>query len=385
MIKTEMKNDLLNRELQEIKKDINAYNFIKSILRLFAVRLQQTVPVIGTCRLVAPCGIGGNGVVYEVTGQEDQAHYALKIPFLSHSMIEWFDLSREHMFDDPYPKIDAVAAYFASTDYRAVVYPHRERDSFRSVSEERSYYREFDALRAMTGERRTISLLDYGTFDLCSFRADGSGARKREEIRGCSYYVLPLVQGIPLPEVIEKTMPDRGRWKMAFRLFGEILEIVDAVHQRGVIHRDLHPGNFLWDPEMEILNLIDFGSAMLIHPEHITDIPGEKRGTIRFMSPEQFLDPCSVDVRADYYYLGGLLFYMLTQKEPYARDRSQIRRRRPVEQILPEPDFLTEVAYRKCLNFLNRLLQERKEDRFQSMEEIREEWMVCERAIRQLV
>ena len=107
-------------------------------------------------------------------------------------------------------------------------------------------------------------------------------------------------------------------------LFCEVCAAVHYGHQRGVIHRDLKPGNVLVD-ERGQPKLIDFGVARstdadLVAATQLTQ-PGMLMGTLRYMSPEQLAGkPDEVDVRSDVYALGVMLYELLCGAGPHDID-----------------------------------------------------------------
>ena len=110
-------------------------------------------------------------------------------------------------------------------------------------------------------------------------------------------------------------------------LFLHVAEAVEHGHQRGVLHRDLKPGNVLVGSGGEP-KVIDFGVARALDPEMggtLRTAAGEIIGTLGYMSPEQTLgDPNSVDVRSDVFALGGLLYRLLTGRPPHDVDSRPI-------------------------------------------------------------
>ncbi|MBU0618365.1 MAG: serine/threonine protein kinase [Planctomycetes bacterium] len=104
-------------------------------------------------------------------------------------------------------------------------------------------------------------------------------------------------------------------------MFVAVCEAVHHGHQRGVIHRDLKPGNILVD-ESGQPKVIDFGVARSTDADMTiatlrTDV-GQLVGTLRYMSPEQCEgDASELDTRSDVYALGVVLFELLTGELPY--------------------------------------------------------------------
>jgi serine/threonine protein kinase len=98
----------------------------------------------------------------------------------------------------------------------------------------------------------------------------------------------------------------------AFDFARDILLALDAAHRAGVVHRDIKPGNILFDGNGD-LKITDFGIA------HSHDEEGDlsPAGTPNYMAPEQMTWDSDIDVRSDLYSLGILLFEMITGHVPY--------------------------------------------------------------------
>jgi serine/threonine protein kinase len=139
--------------------------------------------------------------------------------------------------------------------------------------------------------------------------------------KGQYYFAMQYIEGKPLDEYIET---EKLSQRQIMELFGDICSAVAYAHQRGVMHRDLKPGNILVDEDGQP-HILDFGLAKLtddseqMSPEAtMTSIPGRVIGTLAFMSPEQAsAQPDSIDVRTDVYSIGVILYKTLTGDFPY--------------------------------------------------------------------
>jgi serine/threonine protein kinase/tetratricopeptide (TPR) repeat protein len=169
-------------------------------------------------------------------------------------------------------------------------------------------------------ERQALTLMDHPSIA----RVYDAGTTDS----GLPYFVMELVQGIPLTSFCnENTLTLRQR----LLLFVTICQAVQHAHQKGILHRDLKPSNILVSllDGQPVPKVIDFGLAKATEPSlteqtQLTQV-GAVVGTLEYMSPEQadFSSQKGVDTRTDVYSLGVMLYEQLTGTTPL--DRSQRR------------------------------------------------------------
>lgn len=101
-------------------------------------------------------------------------------------------------------------------------------------------------------------------------------------------------------------------------LLAKVADAIEHAHLRGVIHRDLKPGNILVTQDGEP-KVVDFGVARAVDEEFAggATATGGVLGTLSYMAPEQLRESRSVDTRADIYALGVILFELLTGRQPH--------------------------------------------------------------------
>jgi serine/threonine protein kinase len=117
------------------------------------------------------------------------------------------------------------------------------------------------------------------------------------------------------------------------RLGVQAAEALEHAHERGIIHRDIKPGNLLLD-ERGSLWVTDFGLAQAEQGEGNLTMTGDLLGTLRYTSPEQVLGKrVGIDHRADVYSLGVTLYELLTLRPAFAgNDRQELLRRVAFEE-----------------------------------------------------
>ncbi len=112
---------------------------------------------------------------------------------------------------------------------------------------------------------------------------------------------------------ISQAVGGRGHVTLAVELICQVADATHTLHEAGVIHRDIKPGNIILAEENSHPVLMDLGLAQLADETagHLTNTR-QFLGTVRYASPEQVLDAGKVDRRTDVYSLGATLWELLT-------------------------------------------------------------------------
>ena len=131
-----------------------------------------------------------------------------------------------------------------------------------------------------------------------------------EDERGVPYLVMEFIEGPTLADLMDAGLDD----ERIPDLLDQIAAGLDYAHARGVIHRDIKPGNVLMTEEGRAV-LADFGLAWLLEGAQLT-LTGGVIGTPEYMSPEQAAGH-PFDHRADVYALGIVLYEMLVGERPF--------------------------------------------------------------------
>src|SRR5882724_12269642 len=131
---------------------------------------------------------------------------------------------------------------------------------------------------------------------------------------GSCYFSMKLIDGEPLDEVVRRgPLPVRH----AAEIIAKLARAVHCAHERGVLHRDIKPGNILLDAKGEP-HLTDFGLARLVETESTVTRTTDVLGTPSYMAPEQASgNNAAVTSATDIYALGTVLYHLLTGSPPF--------------------------------------------------------------------
>lgn len=188
----------------------------------------------------------------------------------------------------------------------------------------------FRVEHAETGEQRALKLLLAGLGDreeahqrfaaefqlLCQLdHPNITRAHDNGSWEGRSWFTMEAVEGEDLRQLVREWKDESPpiRFKKAEAVLVQLASALGYIHERGLVHRDITPGNIRVQSDGHV-KLMDFGVAKA--PGRDLTIAGEMVGTVAYMSPEQIRGE-PVDARADLYSLGAVLYLMLAGKRPF--------------------------------------------------------------------
>ena len=220
-----------------------------------------------------------------------------------------------------------------------------------------------DAVRRFQREAETIALLNHP--QICTIYDIG-------EHDGRAYIAMECVEGVNLKTYMaRKTIETPELAGIAL----QITRALEAAHAKGIVHRDIKPGNIIVSDDGAV-KVLDFGLARRFRTAETGELglegstmPGRPIGTANYMEPERFLQ-MPLDPRCDLFSLGVVMFEMATGRLPFAGASPS----ETVTNVLDKaPALLTTLApdRPKALETLvHKLLMKQASDRLQSAHEV---------------
>jgi sigma-B regulation protein RsbU (phosphoserine phosphatase) len=189
---------------------------------------------------------------------------------------------------------------------------------------------------------------------------------------GTAYIAMEFLKGVELSRHIEPaTLLPLAK---TLDIIARVAEALDYAHEQGVIHRDVKPGNFMYDADSDVVKITDFGISK--QEDFSKTRVGVILGSPFYMSPEQVF-ATGVTGRSDIFSLGTSLYQMVCGAYPFIGDAGPAVMYRIVKEphidiksIKPDlPDPVCEV--------INRALSKKPEDRYQRGNEMAEAIRRC--------
>lgn len=168
--------------------------------------------------------------------------------------------------------------------------------------------------------------------------------------------------------------------ELFFKSAIQIADALSAIHQQGIIHKDIKPKNILWQPHLETIKIIDFGIASESVNEKQSQNSLFLTGSLPFLSPEQTgRMNRSVDYRSDFYSLGVTFYKLLSGELPF-----DVSENDPMAWVhchiarTPKPLMIKEPAITPALSaIINKLMAKNAEDRYQSALGLKNDLQCC--------
>jgi eukaryotic-like serine/threonine-protein kinase len=181
------------------------------------------------------------------------------------------------------------------------------------------------------------------------------------------FIVMELVDGPSLAEIIaaDGRLPE----PVAIDYATQIASGLAYAHRQGLLHRDIKPANVLVTKD-DVVKLSDFGIARAVSQQTMAlTKPGLVMGSVYYISPEQAQEH-EIHETADLYSLGIVLYQMLTGNLPYTGESPVTVALKHISDPVPAIDLRATGVSPALGSIVNRLLQKKPENRFQSASDL---------------
>jgi serine/threonine protein kinase len=199
---------------------------------------------------------------------------------------------------------------------------------------------------------------------------------RTEETPGQYYIVMELLEGGSLDHMIETHK--RVAELEVLNIGIQVASALKAAYQRGVIHRDIKPGNILFNSESQA-KVVDFGLAQFAGTEEEKKQEEGIWGTPYYIAPEK-LSGEREDFRSDIYSLGGTLFHALAGRAPFeANSATEVVLKHLREPALSLKTFAPDICD-QTMQAIGCMLRKNREERYGSYEELIDDLEEAKRA-----
>ena len=184
------------------------------------------------------------------------------------------------------------------------------------------------------------------------------------QVDGNRFISMELLSGHSLKDEIKST----PSLKRAVSLMLQACAGMDAVHNAGIVHRDVKPDN-MFVTEQGVLKVMDFGIAKRVAAAGVT-VMGTVAGTPAYMSPEQINDFSKVGRSADLYSLGVMLFELTTGRVPFISEELMTLVMKHINEMPPAPRTINPAIPVSLEQIILRLLEKKPEARYKDCREL---------------
>jgi serine/threonine protein kinase/Tol biopolymer transport system component len=230
--------------------------------------------------------------------------------------------------------------------------------------------RDATALERFLREARAASALNHS--GICTIHAI-------EEHNGQTFIAMELLEGQPLDKLLAAGSVPIPR---TIEIGIQLADALDAAHKKGIVHRDIKPGN-IFVTERGNAKILDFGLAKLLKDRdnggggatigdstNLLTSPGTAVGTIAYMSPEQARGE-ELDGRSDLFSLGAVFYQMVTGKQPFPGSTSAVVFDKILHSAPVAPITLNPAVPPEFERILNKALEKDRDVRYQVAAELR--------------
>jgi len=177
--------------------------------------------------------------------------------------------------------------------------------------------------------------------------------------------VMEYVDGTTLARIIEETgaLPT----DVGVMISLQVANALEYAHARGLIHRDIKPGNIMIKRNGEV-KLMDFGIARMREMESLT-LPGTLMGTPSYMSPEQVLGQ-PLDVRSDIFSFGIVMYEIFTGIKPFPDEEEDPSSSKILKGKYLSPRSVYSDIPRSLQRIIKKCLKMKPRKRYESMQEL---------------
>jgi serine/threonine protein kinase/tetratricopeptide (TPR) repeat protein len=179
---------------------------------------------------------------------------------------------------------------------------------------------------------------------------------------GAPFYTMKFVEGGNLSE---RMCDFENSPRKSAILIATLARAVDHAHKRGILHRDLKPGNILFDTNGRAF-VSDFGLAKWLEREADLTQTLAILGTPFYMAPEQAVGSHSLTAATDIYSLGAILFHLLTGRPPFRGENAMEVLRNAAERPVPQPRNLNRHIPPDLETICLKCLEKKSENRYRS-------------------